>query len=279
MRRLTQPTATSEEVIQLCVASIRDDQLTGRLLNALPVINAAEAEYVDHGEQATLFEIPGTDGVTGQISTKEMKRVYDKTFVRSARTRGIYGAIKAAPTNDICPFCSQRTVSQLDHYLPKAKHPCVAVTPLNLVPSCGECNHIKQTFEAGQAAKQVFHPYFEDADDSRWLFAAVQETAPAALIFDARPPDEWDPIKRQRIIEHFTTFRLAELYATHSAVELEDIKIELRMMAEAGTSPNDIRAEMCRRADSRAAAHPNSWRRATYEALADSEWFCAGGYG
>ncbi|MEN0652327.1 MULTISPECIES: hypothetical protein [Hyphobacterium] len=253
--------------------------MTGRLLTALPAIIAAEAQYVVHGEQATLFEIPGTDGVAGQISTQEMTRVYERTFVRSARTRGIYGTIKATPRNDICPLCSQRTVSQLDHYLPKAEHPNVAVTPLNLVPSCGECNHIKLALEAGQAAEQVFHPYFEDADDGRWLFATVQETAPATLVFDALPPAGWDVIKQRRIVAHFETFQLAELYATHSAVELEDIKVELRTMAQAGISAAGIQAELRKRADSRAAAHGNSWRRATYEALSESEWFCAGGFG
>lgn len=121
------------------------------------------------------------------------------------------------------------------------------------------------------------HPYFEDADDARWLFATVQETNPAALVFHPEPPDHWDEVKAERIKWHFGTYKLAELYASHAAVELNDIKYGLQKMAE-GNTPEAISEHLQSVAESRAAAHANSWRTATYEALAASEWFCSGGF-
>jgi len=217
------------------------------------------------------------DGVGGNVSTAEMERVYKGTFVKSKATREMYGLLKSAPENDICPLCSQRTVSQLDHYLPQSAHPALTVTPLNLVPACSECNKTKLAIQAAVAGDQTFHPYFEDADDARWLFAQVSETVPAALVFQPRPPEAWDLIKSQRITSHFKTFKLAELYASHSAVEINDIRFGLIGMSRRST-PQEISNHLHEVALSRAAAHANSWRRAAYEALAGSQWFCEGGY-
>lgn len=277
MRRLVPPQISAQHALTRCIESIRDNDLKGRLTQVMPTIVAGEETYDAHGQASTLYLIPGTDGVDRLVTTAEMERVYKNTFVKSVGTRELYGALKSAPENDICPLCSQRTVSQLDHHLPQSAHPALTVTPLNLVPACSECNKTKLATEAGHAGEQTFHPYFEDADDARWLFATVQKTYPAALIFYPEPPDHWDDVKAERIRWHFGTYKLAELYASHAAVELNDIKYGLQKMAER-IPPEAISEHLQSVADSRAAAHVNSWRRATYEALAASEWFCSGGF-
>ncbi|MCD0277445.1 hypothetical protein JWH04_00315 [Xanthomonas melonis] len=197
--------------------------------------------------------------------------------MKSKATRDLYGVIKSAPENDICPLCSQRTVSQLDHHLPQSAHPALTITPINLVPACSECNYTKLATEAGHAGEQTFHPYFEDADDARWLFAKVRETAPASIVFFPQPPADWSEIRSQRIRWHFKTYQLAALYASHAAVELNDIRFGLKLMAQR-KSAEAISEHLRGEAASRAEAHMNSWRRATYEALADSAWFCGGGF-
>lgn len=277
MRRLVPPQISAQHTLTRCVESIRDNELTGRLTQVMPTIVAGEGTYEANGQTSTLYLIPGTDGIDGLVTTAEMERVYKNTFVKSVGTRELYGTLKSAPENDICPLCSQRTVSQLDHHLPQSAHPALTVTPLNLVPACSECNKTKLATEAGHAGEQTFHPYFEDADDARWLFATVQETNPAALIFYPEPPDYWDDVKAERIRWHFGTYKLAELYASHAAVELNDIKYGLQKMAERNP-PEAISEHLQSVAESRAAAHANSWRTATYEALAASEWFCSGGF-
>lgn len=277
MRRLPRPQFSVQHALTKCIESIRNDNLTRRLAQVTPTIVAAEGTYIDHGEASTLYLIPGSVGIDGIVTTAEMERVYKGTFVTSRGTRELYGALLSAPTNDICPLCSQRTVSQLDHHLPQSAHPKLVVTPANLVPACSECNKAKLANQAGTPGEQTFHPYFEDADDARWLFASVQESNPAALVFRPEPPAHWEAIKSQRIRWHFQTYKLGELYASHAAVELNDIKFGLQKLAERNT-PNALSAHLRLEAESRAAAHTNSWRRATYEALADSEWFCTGGY-
>lgn len=277
MRRLPRPAISSHHALMQCIGSIRNADLKARLTLAISTVVAAEATYTQHGDSSTLYLIPGSDGVAGHVTTAEMERVYKNTFVKSKATRDLYGALKSAPENDICPLCSQRTVSQLDHHLPQSAHPALTVTPINLVPACSECNHTKLATEAGHAGEQTFHPYFEDADDARWLFATVRETAPASIVFFPEPPGHWSEIRSQRINWHFSTYKLAALYASHAAVELNDIKFGLQLMAQRN-SAEAISEHLRGEAASRAAAHVNSWRRATYEALADSIWFCSGGF-
>jgi hypothetical protein len=274
MRSLRCPTTPAKEILELCIQSIRDNELTGRLKLIIPLVESAEQTYIRMAKLASLHTIAGTDSVGGHVSTEEMKRVYKQTFVRSAHTRDIYDAIKKLPENDICPLCGQRTVSTLDHYLPQCNHPSLTVTLANLIPACFDCNKIKLKMEADIADDQTLHPYFDLIDDERWLFAQVQEQKPASLIFTVNPPD--GPM-RERVIKHFRVFELARLYASHAAVEVNDIRFGLERMLRSGSS-HEIRTHLLEAAETRARAHSNSWRRATYEALADSEWFCNGGF-
>lgn len=246
-------------------------------MRILPAVELAEAAYRIHGDRRSWYEIARTDGVGGLVTTAEMRKVYKDTFVRSAGTRSIYDAIKKLPENDICPLCGQRTVSTLDHYLPQSGHPALVVTAINLVPACSDCNKIKLAKLANCEVDQTLHPYFDSIDHDRWLFATVQESAPAALVFWVAPPESWGEVIFHRIDAHFREFELGKLYASHSAVELGNIRYGLQQIATAG-SVAMIKQHLRREAASRSMSHPNSWQRATYEALADSDWFCNGGF-
>lgn len=276
MRRLPRPAFLARENLALCAASIQNLNLRNRIGLAADEAEAAEVEYVQRGEEGTLHLTSPSDGL-GTVTTQEMKRVYKGTFVRSARTRSIYDALKKAPQNDICPLCAQRTVFHLDHYLPQESYAALSVTAVNLVPACAECNIIKLDLQPGVAEEQTLHPYFDTVDDGRWLFAHVLETLPASLVFVARPPDDWDDIKRARVSHHFEVFKLGALYASHAAEEVGNIRYGLQRMAVRKT-PDEISSHLREIAVSCADAHINAWQRATYDALADSAWFCAGGF-
>ena len=277
MRRLSRPPIAARDALNLCVESIRDEALTNRLALIVDQVEAAEAVYIQHGDQQALFQIQQTLGIGG-LSVEEMKRVYKDTFAKSARTRNIYDRIKKLPANDICPICGQRTVGSLDHYLAQSLHSALVVTPANLVPACADCNKAKLNAQPGTAEEQTLHPYFDNVDDEAWLYAVVEETSPASLRFYPDPPADWPPVKRERIHNHFRVFGLGALYASHSGVELTNIQYGLKRIAERGGA-GDIREELVRRADSARAAHVNSWQTAMYQALASSDWFCAGGFG
>lgn len=278
MRSLPKPDVTVVEVLQLCASSIRDPSLKERLLQAEAVVEASEEMYREHGGGGKLHAIKGTKTVGGFVTGKEMERVYNGTFVKSSRTRSTYAKLKKACVNDICPLCGQGTVHQLDHYLPITSFPVFGVTAINLVPACSDCNKYKLIHAPANAGEQTIHPYFDEVDDKQWLFGEVVGSTPAAVRFTVNPPDSWDAVQAQRMKTHFRIYRLGALYATHAAVEISNMRHALKKMAAIPGFAERIKQHLRERAESCAEVYENSWQRATFDALADSDWFCSGGF-
>lgn len=278
MRSLPKPDVTGAEVLRLCAASIRDPDLKGRLLRAEAFVEAAEEIYLERGEVGELHAIRETKTVGGFLTRNEMERVYSGTFVKSSRTRSTYGKLKKVCVNDICPLCGQGTIHQLDHYLPIASFPAYGVTAINLVPACSDCNKYKHIHVPANAGEQTIHPYFDEVDDEQWLFGEVVESTPAAVRFAVNPPSYWNAVQVERLKTHFRIYRLGTLYATHAAVEISNMRHALKKMAATPSFTERIRQHLRERAESCAEVYENSWQRATFDALADSDWFCSSGF-
>lgn len=176
-----------------------------------------------------------------------------------------------------CPLCAHRIASTLDHHLPKAHHPALAVVPLNLVPACSDCNKCKLAYLATSSSEEPLHPYFDDIDGFTWLRAEVIEESPAAARFYVKEPSHWDETLSSRVRHHFKHLRLRQLYAAEAADELLNIRHQLEMLHGIG-GMTVVRAEMKDRADSCRAARRNGWRTAAFAAFAKSDWFCDGGF-
>lgn len=278
MRKLPRPGIAAVSALKACASSIRDSDLKERLRKIENTVDDSEGVYAAYGEVAKLYRIKGTDNIDGLVTGDEMDRVYNNTFVKSVKTRSMYDKIKKACENDICPLCGQRTVFQLDHYLPISEFPVYGVTAINLVPACSDCNKLKLAHAPTAPGEQTLHPYFDDIEQERWLYATVLEFKPAALTFSVVPPPTWDALKTERVSTHFRTFGLGALYATHAAVEINNMRHSLTKLSIGPDSANAISAHLRERAESCAAAHLNSWQTATFDALANSEWFCSGGF-
>jgi hypothetical protein len=278
MRSLPTPSTTCREVIELCAKSVRATDLKNRLSQAEPMISAAEKEYRIRGEIASLFSTPKTSSVGRFLTGKEMERVYNNTFVKSSKTRHIYSQLKKNCVNDICPLCGQGTVRQLDHYLPITEFPTYGITPLNLIPACSDCNKFKLAYHPKTAEDQTLHPYFDNLDKDQWLIGTVVESHPASIRFIVKPPAFWDTITTSRVTNHFNIFKLGALYGTHAAVEMNNMRFVLKQMESCNDSAKVISEYLRNRAESCAQVNQNSWQRATYEALSNSQWFCSGGF-
>lgn len=277
MRKLEIPTIGVKDTLAVCVKGVSSPHLKQRFQAVEPVLVAAEETYLELGKNCELYSIPIADDVAGQVSVDEMKALYTQYFVPEKKHgRDLYNALKSAPKHSLCPLCSQRVVSTLDHYLAKAKHPALAITPANLVPACADCNKIKLAAQATQASEQTLHPYFDNVEGEQWLKALVIEAAPPAVQFFVETPSAWDAVLRQRVQTHFDDFELATLYGTQAAVELTNIAGGL-IDLKATCGGDAVRQHLLLQLASRRRAHLNSWQTALYEALANSAWFCQTG--
>jgi hypothetical protein len=211
------------------------------------------------------------------VSKDEMTWLYNKRFVQSTPARPLYSRLKLSAHNEKCPLCGHRNVTTLDHYMPKAKFPTLAVDPVNLIPSCGDCNKAKQDVVVTEAEKATLHPYFDEVGNDPWLVAEVIPGAPASVKFRVRPPDTWSALLCQRLRHHFRLFGLGSLYRIEAAQELSNVRFALQKLFDsAGVAA--VRAHLHEQALSRRSAYLNSWQTATYSAFAESDWFVNGGF-
>ena len=275
MKQLNPPTFDAAVAVNTCAEGITIPERAQALLDALHVIQISEAEYYERGAAGNLFMITGSTHVTPTIDSELMGVIYKSHFARiGSPSRALYEQIRMAPKYGICPLCGQRSVATVDHYLPQSQHPKLNLTPINLVPSCSDCNKKKLANVAIRAEDQTLHPYFDNIGSDRWLIANIQETSPIAIVFNIRPPASWSSTLADRVRHHFQIFGLAELYVAQAASELADIYISLLEIDNAEGIHQHLDSEY----RSRKARDANSWKTALYEGLRDSNWFCNEGY-
>ena len=277
MIKLDRPNQGARDVFVTCISRVRDAQLKARLEGVTQAVVDASAEFDDAATHTRLQQIATQNLVGGVVTQAEMEAVYTQRMARKGSPgRDVYDALFTSAPQGKCPLCGHRTVSTLDHHLPKAHYPALAVAPLNLVPACSDCNKSKLASVPANANEGTLHPYFDDIDGDRWLAAEVILARPAALRFFVEAPARWSVTLRSRVERHFQTFGLGRLYSLEAADELLNIRHQLRAMHESGGAEL-VRTELRERAESCQQARRNGWRVAMYHALASSDEFCDGG--
>ena len=152
----------------------------------------------------TLYKIPGTNKNKG---SKEYEKYH-------------YGAWLAKRLNiNVCPYCNRqytftinsstrKTRPQFDHFHPKSKHPYLALSFYNLVPSCPICNHLK-----GEKDIEI-NPYHKNFGDYYKIKLATKDAK------NVKPKD-WVLEKKNINInfsednDNIKIFALEELYNNH----------------------------------------------------------------
>ena len=278
MWALDRPQHSARSAYATCISRVRNPGLAARLAAATTTVVEASAAFDLAAAQGRLHQIATSAIVAPDITTEEMGKVYAQRMVKNGSPgREIYDEIFGCSAHGRCPLCGQRPVATIDHHLPKAHYPALAVAPLNLLPACSDCNKAKLDAIPATAEEVALHPYYDDLGDDVWLIARVVERRPAALRFQVRSPAVWGPVLTARVLHHFRSLHLAALYASEAAEELINIRHQLVMLATSGAA-GAVRGELERRAESCAIGRQNGWRSAAYRAWNESDWFCGGGF-
>jgi hypothetical protein len=278
MLSLARPGHTARATFTVCISRVSDPVLKARLDGVTQAVVDGSRAFNVAATRHALHTIASENLVGGDITVEEMGKVYTQRMAKTgAPGRDIYDEIIGSSRHNLCPLCAQRQVATLDHHLPKALYPALAVAPLNLVPSCTDCNKAKLSTRPRNESDVPLHPYYDDIDAEPWLSGRVIETRPSSVQFRVDAPDSWDDVLTARVKNHFRILRLASLYASESANELVNIRHQFtKMLATNGAGR--VQEELEIRAASCAAGQRNGWRAATYRAWAESDWFCNGGF-
>jgi hypothetical protein len=277
MWTIDRPDISALEAFDTCVAGITTAELKQRLQDIRRTVRVGERTFNNAAEASSLYRIASADYV-GAVTAKEMENLYDRHMARSrSRGRAIYDRLMIAAKNDMCPFCGHRTVSTLDHSLPKAVHPAFAVTPINLIPCCKDCNHNKGTQSPATKEDQLLNAYYDDVMADRWLHAEVIEGSPPAARFFVEVPNNWTDGIATRVRNHFNKLHLGKLYASQAGRQLQNMRGALGEIYDA-VGVDAVREDLERRFRGCWDVMVNSWEGALYQAAAASDWYCDNGF-
>ncbi|WP_394670882.1 HNH endonuclease [uncultured Acinetobacter sp.] len=285
MRAINRPNLDIQIVYEACINSITDDDLYTRLQSIMTNIIQSSSDYGNKALISLLYTIPPNhcenDAIAlGNVTKKELRAVYSSHFVPATKPARIYydQLISLAPLGK-CPYCGVGYASTLDHYLPKNKFPQLSVTPLNLIPSCKDCNTGKKTSFPTTFRAQSLHPYFDHDNfiEDQWLYANVIETTPAIIDYCVIPPSHWNEDDKARVHTHFNDFDLKLKYSIEASNQIAVLRDSL-LYAWDSNGFVGVRQQLMLDALAYYLKHPNSWQTAMYQALAQSNWYCNGGF-
>lgn len=281
MKQLLAPNCTPEEAYIACTSAIIDDQQRARMRDILPGITANAAEFIERVAAGSTWEMPylrlarGDDPfVIDGIRKSELVHLYEYYMVQREPGRALYDSILVA-AGDHCPTCGgigrPRT---LDHYLPKANYPKLAIVPQNLIPACRDCNTDKRTPLIDHPHRQPLHPYLDKGQffEERWISVSVSHTSPCTIIYSASPPDDWSDDDKARVINHFDLFGIAERYSIQAGSELSTL-MDMRA-SYFSRQPPEAFSDFLPSGANVAGLLTNGWKKVLYEALAEDAWFC-----
>lgn len=277
MRKINKPVLRAAVVYPVCLATVRNSGLRGRLAGCQTLINDAETEFEAKITKGQIYTIARETVVNGNVTDKELKNVYTAQMVQ-AKGRVYYDQLLIAAPRGLCPLCSHREATTLDHYLPKSKYPRLSIVPINLIPSCKDCNTGKLADYPMGPNDETLHPYYDNIENVLWLNAIVNKTTPVSLSFNVKPPASWDTLLTNRVISHLDCFNLNILYATQSARRLSGMKYNLEKIYSSGAGQVGIEKYLTDEATSNAAINLNSWETAMFKALSEDDWFCSTGF-
>lgn len=278
MKSLVKPTYDIETVYSDCVSIVQNVNLKARLTAANNLIIEAAAELDGKVSTGEVYTIIRETIVNLNLSAKELEDVYKRMVRKETPGRIFYNKLFISAPLGICPYCSHRIVTQLDHYLPKALYPRLSVVPFNLIPSCSDCNKAKLSDYPTNSDEEFLHPYYDNIENDIWLTASIEHSNPPVFHFSVNSPAHWSNLLKNRVQNYFNSLELNSLYSTQAAVQLTNIKYRLNKVYSTGGAAA-VREFLTEEADSRIDANLNSWQSAMYISMVNDDWLCNGGFG
>lgn len=280
MFAISKPELDIDSVFEACANSIQDPLVRQRILDVKSYIRGSHKVYNIHAIYSLLYNLKDeySSNPFCKATKTELVKLYEQQLVQNKEGRKIYDLLLNLAPGGICPFCGFSQASTLDHYMPKKKYPSFSISPLNLVPSCSDCNTGKKEDVAGNEREQIIHPYYDHKlFEDQWLFARVNNTTPASLTFFTRPPVHWQQVNHDRVQSHFENFKLARRFSVQVATEISTLKYELAYDFDISQGAG-VKEALHKKQSASSRVNINWWKTAMYQALTSSDWYCDGGF-
>jgi hypothetical protein len=276
MRKIIKPTIDIKQIVNDCILNMTDLALKAEIVRTISQIESAEIEYNLKKGTNELFQITRGTEISAIVTKKVLKEMYSDRFSKKGNAaRKHYDLLILSAPNSRCPLCGVRLATTLDHNLPKSKYALLSVSALNLIPSCTDCNKGKLADFPRASNDETIHPYYDDLENLKWLSCRVLEVNPLVIEYYVSVDPGTDALLSERIINHFNSFNLNDLYRAHGLEEFSNRRIEFINLYNKG-GRNLLRDHLEEGYLSRLATNINSWQSAFYEAILNDHDFTNG---
>jgi hypothetical protein len=234
-----------------------------RLDAARPSVAAVNQAYLIASSLGTAFAFLPAPSADPYFQS-DMKFLYESKF-RDERLSGkLFDELILLAAGD-CPYCGLDTPRTLDHCLPKSSYPHLSVSPLNLVPSCTDCNILKS--DTVGASINAYSDTW--AGTVPWLLAQMDDpTAPGLLKFSAKMPPGWPPAYQVAVENAFESNSLKQRYHDRAKIRWNTYESMYRSIASKH-GIEAIRDHLSLEADANATQRLNGWEAAAYRCWAN----------
>ncbi len=264
----------------------KNDFLITKLNTLKQTLINAEEQYFNNGENNKLHEITQESEINlpsridqvknNKVTFKDIEKVYSNYFVEKPGStkigRVIYYSILANAEYNLCPYCSHREVNTLDHYLPKSQFITFAITPINLLPCCTDCNKEKLDTFSLKKESMLVHPYFENVDDFNWLHCVVKENVWPITFQYSISNNIQNKELESRIQYQFILLGLGKLYGDNAGREFNR-RVKSLVKEYNSKKSEEVSRFLEDNIESYKVAGRNSWQTKMFEALKESKWF------
>lgn len=271
MRHIEKPDYSVSDIVNCCADSMQKTREQLPLIEAykaaIPELEQYDIEYKRAMEMGEVYKLTPHSSVTPDIGKAQMEALYSKQFVNNKEPRALYyDRIMAGASNHICPYCAERDVSTLDHFLPKAYFPKLAVNAINLIPSCIDCNKEKLSTIFSKAEDVPLHPYYDNVQNTAWLFATFKSNNICSIVFYVKHDN---PLMEKRLQIHMKYYKLTQLYQIKVAEECRAYQMMWNNILQRGGGKNVLVELLKCSYDSTYRNEINSWRTALYRAMVE----------
>jgi len=271
---MNKPEENVQDILEDCISNINNKNLKRRFKLSKNYIKESTINYDQKACNHTIYTIKEHHHVNGILSKDNMVWLYKNKFSKEGQPgRKYYDGILHSAPGGRCPVCGVQIASTLDHYLAKTRYPSFAISPINLIPTCRDCNTVKKEKSFHTREEELLHPYYDNIEHHIWLFANIHKQKDIVVTYEVEKPIEWDVLLYKRVRNYFENYQLNRLYSVHAAEEITNIRKKLENLKNS-VGLEAVKKDLLETAYSCEHIFLNSWRSALYRELSTNDWFC-----
>ena len=281
MLKLNYPAYSCKEAIDHCRQSISvSNSLLQRVSNSANDLENSSNDYTALASKEELYTInptPQSKGrdpvIIGQLKKSDLNKLYSRHFAKSGKpSRRIYDSLIAS-AEEKCPYCGGiGRPRNLDHYLPKGHFPQFSILPVNLIPSCRDCNMgSKREYFATCMDKQTIHPYLDNERYfcEQWISAKYFPeigNEPGFIQYFVDPPEHWTSVQKSRVERHFHEFKLGNRFSLEAGPRLITLLAQIKRLTDESLNMGEAKDVILQPIINRS-LFPNHWEKVMCLAL------------